>query len=204
MTTVSQKIPLGAKNPIDFKMFFDQEQEAPIIHDYEYRQLPPPASPATSCDFNLFFGFFFDGTRNNYNQCKQNDAYSNVARLYDCYPGQVVPDVVAGDNSWEGYPHFFKVYVPGVGSPFPEVFDEGKSMWGAAAGAAGHERLAWALMQAVNNIHRYFVGDMLYSAEEIRDISRKLVLTGWNLKKESYLNSQQGTIHCLLAIDALT
>lgn len=39
-----------------------------------------------------------------------------------------------------------------------------------------HERLAWALMQAVNNIHRYFVGDMLYSAEEIRDISRKLVV----------------------------
>ena len=88
-------------------------------------------------------------------------------------------------------------------------------MWGAAAGAAGHERLAWALMQAVNNIHRYFVGDMLYSAEEIRDISRKLVLTGWNLNisTEKALQDadaqgveapQQRMAHCLLAIDALT
>jgi hypothetical protein len=216
MTTVCQKIPLGAKNPIDFKMFFDQEQEAPIIHDYEYRQLPPPASPATSCDFNLFFGFFFDGTRNNYNQCTENEAYSNVARLYDCYPGQGVPEVIKHDPPWNNdYRHFFKVYVPGVGSPFPEVFDEGKSMWGAAAGAAGHERLAWALMQAVNNIHRYFLRGMLYSAAEIRDISRKLVLTGWNLNistekalqdadAQGVEDPRQRMAHCLLAIDALT
>ena len=200
MTILCEPIGANSVNPCKKFEFFSKSERA-ALESFEFRQLPPPANPATSCDYNLFFGFFFDGTRNNYNQCKQNQAYSNVARPYDCYPGQVVPDVVAGDNSWEGYPHFFKVYVPGVGSPFPEVFDEGKSMWGAAA---GHERLAWALMQAVNNIHRYFVGDMLYSAEEIRDISRKLVLTGWNLKQESYLNSQQGTIHCLLAIDALT
>ena len=101
MTQVADKIPETAKNPCVFEEFFDSESEVSQARAFEYRQLPPPASPATSCDFNLFFGFFFDGTRNNYNQCAENEAYSNVARLYDCYPGQVVPDVVAGDNSWE-------------------------------------------------------------------------------------------------------
>ena len=216
MTKVANKIPETAKNPCVFEEFFDSESEVSQARAFEYRQLPPPARPATSCDFNLFFGFFFDGTRNNYNLCTENEAYSNVARLYDCYPGLGVPGVVKRDPPWnDDYRHFFKVYVPGVGSPFPEVFDEGKSMWGAAAGAAGHERLAWALMQAVNNIHRYFVGDMLYSAEEIRDISRKLVLTGWNLNistekalqnadAQGVEDPQQRMAHCLLAIDALT
>ncbi len=91
MTTICPKIPLSAASPIEFDVFFDKRTEIPIIHNHEDRQLPPPTRPATSCDLNLFFGFFFDGTRNNYNLCAENEAYSNVARLHDCC-WRITPD----------------------------------------------------------------------------------------------------------------
>ncbi|BAK75958.1 protein of unknown function [Pseudogulbenkiania sp. NH8B] len=114
-----------------------------------------------------------------------------MARLYDCYPGQVVPGVIGGDKSWQEYPHFYKVYVPGVGSPFEQVGDKNDSSLGAAAAKYGHERIAWGLMQALNNIHRYFLGAELFPKARILEISRKLVLTGWHLKKERWLSQRE-------------
>ena len=115
MTRICHPVPASSINPCDYFKFFSEEEDR-IIARMEPRQLPPPSRPATSCDFNLFFGFFFDGTRNNYNQCAENEAYSNVARLYDCYPGQGVPEVIKHDPPWNNdYRHFFKVYVPGAG-----------------------------------------------------------------------------------------
>ncbi|AXE30511.1 hypothetical protein DK842_11745 [Chromobacterium phragmitis] len=70
--------------------FFDSLDRG-VIRKYEQRELPPIDNPNASCDFNLFFGFFFDGTRNNYNLCTENEGFSNVARLYDTYPGQAEP-----------------------------------------------------------------------------------------------------------------
>ncbi len=83
MTRICHPVPASSINPCDYFKFFSEEEDR-IIARMEPRQLPPPARPATSCDLNLFFGFFFDGTRNNYNLCAENEAYSNVARLYDC------------------------------------------------------------------------------------------------------------------------
>jgi len=37
-----------------------------MIAPLEKRKLPPLGEPESSCNTNLFFGFFFDGTRNNY------------------------------------------------------------------------------------------------------------------------------------------
>jgi len=115
MTKVSPAVSPTTTNPCDYFSFFSKEEDR-VIEKHQKRELPPITNPAASCDFNLFFGFFFDGTRNNYNSCTRNEGYSNVARLYDTYPGQVVPDVISGDPSWQDYPHFFKVYVPGVHS----------------------------------------------------------------------------------------
>lgn len=75
-----------------------------------------------------------------------------MARLYDTYPGQVVPDVISDDPSWQDYPHFFKVYVPGVGTPFEKVNDPGDSLCGQprigspfAVGTAGLQPAAAAI-----------------------------------------------------------
>jgi hypothetical protein len=90
MTILCQPIGEDSVNPCKQFKFFSKSERA-IVESFEDRQLPPPARPATSCDLNLFFGFFFDGTRNNYNLCAENEAYSNVARLYDCC-WRITPD----------------------------------------------------------------------------------------------------------------
>lgn len=49
--------------------------------------------------------------------------HRNVARLFDAYK----------DNLEEGY---FRHYIAGVGTIFPEIGEPGKSTFGAALGAA--------------------------------------------------------------------
>jgi hypothetical protein len=168
----------------DFKKFFSHDQ-ADVIQDVlEKREQPKFGAPGESCKTNLFFGFFFDGTRNNYIQDGAGKSHSNVARLYDCYPGLSVPGVLPPATDWqyqpERYTHFFKVYVPGVASPFQKVDDSGKgmdAMLGAAAGAMGERRITWALVQAINNVHRYFYKAPLIAQSEADQLVRSVELT---------------------------
>lgn len=133
-----------------------------------------------SCRTNLFFGFFFDGTKNNYVEAEKVKNHSNVARLYDCYPGASVPGIVPADADWkhepERYRHFFKVYVPGIASPFKQVGDPGDWTVGAAAAAFGERRIIWALLQAINNLHRYFLKTPLISSQESDRLIRLILL----------------------------
>ena len=88
-------------NPSDRKVFFGKNNKK-IEDDYEVgRELRPIGQPGKSCDVNLFMGFFFDGTRNNYDSSTKNEDYthSNVARLYGAYPGQSVPGVPADPDA---------------------------------------------------------------------------------------------------------
>lgn len=148
------------------------------------RELPKLGVPGQSCRTNLFFGFFFDGTKNNYVKANASRNHSNVARLYDCYPGLSVPGVLPRETDWaynpDRYSHFFKVYVPGVASPFKEVGDSGEKkdlLLGAATGWKGNERIVWALIQALNNVHRYFLKLPLVSSEEALRLVNRLSLS---------------------------
>lgn len=160
---------LFAKEP---KRFFAQ-REKKSIDVFEEREQPPIGVPGASCTTNLFFGFFFDGTRNNYTEAEKDKVHSNVARLYDCYPGLSVPRVLPATTDWPKkpeYDHFFKVYVPGVGTAFDQVRDTGKSFdrtGGAAVATWGGRRLIWALVQAINNVARYFLGTPLVPPEDM-------------------------------------
>jgi hypothetical protein len=69
----------------DLKRFFSEEFVGGIRRRFEVRE-QPVGVPRRSCETNLFFGFFFDGTKNNYIQADAVNNHSNVARLYDCYP----------------------------------------------------------------------------------------------------------------------
>lgn len=154
------------------------------IRAVETRELPILGVPGESCKTNLFFGFFFDGTKNNYVQAEKGLNHSNVARLYDCYPGLSVPGVLPARTDWQYKPssftHFFKTYIPGVASPFKEVNDSGESselLRGAAMGYRGAARIIWALIQAINNVHRYFYKAPLVSASETAKLVRLLNLS---------------------------
>ncbi|MET0856108.1 MAG: DUF2235 domain-containing protein [Telluria sp.] len=152
---------------------FYNKAESRVLDRFESRELPILNVASGTCKTNLFFGFFFDGTRNNYVLAEKGLNHSNVARLYDCYPGLSVPNVLPKSTDWEDkdskYSHFFKVYVPGVSSPFKEVNDSGEGAEGtrgAAMGFRGEARIIWALLQAINNVHRFFYSTPLISAVE--------------------------------------
>lgn len=154
------------------------------VRNLELREQPLIGVPGESCKTNLFFGFFFDGTKNNYVQADVGLNHSNVARLYDCYPGLGVPGVLPTRTDWQykpsNYTHFFKTYIPGVASPFKEVNDSGKDssqILGAAMGFRGEARIIWALIQAINNVHRYFYKAPLVSSQEAAKLAGLLELT---------------------------
>jgi hypothetical protein len=171
MTTVLCPIVPASFNKAEVFDDFFETSEGRKIRGLEDREQPKLGVPGESCSTNLFFGFFFDGTKNNYVLAETGLNHSNVARLYDCYPGLSVPGVLPASTDWQykpsNYAHFFKTYIPGVSSPFKEISDSGEGFegqQGAAMGFRGEARIVWALIQAINNVHRYFHKSPLVSA----------------------------------------
>lgn len=177
---LSPQVATEFSTAIDLDAFFGRVQKIKIQKEFEPLEQPILGVPGKSCETNLFFGFFFDGTTNNYVQAETVKNHSNVARLYDCYPGLSVPGVLPPSTDWqykpERYTHFFKVYAPGVGSPFAQVGDPGDLTAGGASGALGERRIIWALAQAINNIHRYFLKTPLVTQTELNFLVRRIEL----------------------------
>ncbi|MCC2955839.1 DUF2235 domain-containing protein [Massilia sp. IC2-477] len=170
-------------NVVSKDEFFDRE-DLNVLGAFERRELAPICSPRSSCDTNLFFGFFFDGTGNNYIAAEKAKDHSNIARLYDCFPGMSVPGVLPKSAEWTNKPaehkHFFRVYIPGVGTEFPQVKDHGAGtdrLLGNGTGCWGERRIVWALAQAINNVHRFFLGSALITPSELDNLFGTLSLT---------------------------
>lgn len=181
------------RDPSNKQAFFSIKERNIDLMPFEKREFLPKDDPNTSCDTNLFFGFFLDGTRNNYGESirVKDHAHSNVARLYSCFPGRSVPGVIPGEPKWEHQPdqfnHFFRVYTPGVGTAFDLVGDSGKGMdetLGGAAAYKGEPRIIWTLLQAINNLHRFFLKDApLITPEEAKVLYRRITLTRATLER---------------------
>jgi hypothetical protein len=176
--------------------FFD-ERERQTTRNFDRMEQPLIGVPGESCKTNLFFGFFFDGTKNNYVQAEKGLSHSNVARLYDCYPGLSVPGVLPASTDWQykpsNYTYFFKTYIPGVASPFKEVNDSGKDSEqtrGAAMGYRGEARIIWALIQAINNVHRYFYKAPIVSSSEAAKLASLLDLCGGQVISDTTIGSR--------------
>jgi Uncharacterized alpha/beta hydrolase domain (DUF2235) len=159
--------------------FFDAN-ELRTLRAHERRELPPSKYPKGACDTRLFFGFFLDGTKNNYVKAEKTLNHSNVARLYDCFPGLSVPGVLPGNTEWDynpsDYTNFFKTYIPGVSSPFSQIGDDGEGTAGGAFASKGEPRIAWALIQAINNVHRFFLGAPIIDVDEAQVLANEIGL----------------------------
>lgn len=88
-----------------------------------------------TCRQVLWFSFFFDGTGNNLQADEASLKHSNVAKLYRAH---------VRNNRQRG---IYRFYIPGVGTYFPEVGDNGGSDLGLGTGKLGAERIEWALKQ---------------------------------------------------------
>lgn len=125
----------------------------------------------SECQGQVHVSIYFDGTGNNrewagtfvtgktratQTQLVRN-GHSNVARLYDV-------GLAEQENG------FFSVYVPGVGTPFPDVGDtnqDGDTLGGGAA-RYGADRIHWSILQVFNSVHRYLNGVDLLTAVEAK------------------------------------
>lgn len=100
-----------------------------------------------SCSGQLFVGMFFDGTGNNMKADYETPPpeqrkHSNVVKLYQTFPLSTQK------------PGHYPFYLPGVGTPFPEVGDKG-GVAGTAVAMGGEDRLLWALTRLLNVPHQY-------------------------------------------------
>lgn len=93
------------------------------------------------CCQSLHISLFFDGTGNNEyhdTHVAQPPSPSNIARLYHATYHDAEPS---------GY---FRYYMPGVGTPFPEINEFDYSSAGLAFARGGEDRINWALLRLVD------------------------------------------------------
>lgn len=127
--------------------------------------LPMRECRSENCEIRSHIGVFFDGTGNNQDWVEnpsvnwrkglinwwnekpanrltqlQQRSDSDVARLFRAYR----------DDPQEGY---FRVYVPGVGTPFPEIGEDEPDGLGAAFGAGGDGRINYGLLHVLNSMY---------------------------------------------------
>lgn len=104
------------------------------------------ACSTPDCAIELHVGVFFDGTNNNMERDKLTvpdsnaRSHSNVVVLYDTFA--------------DTRKHHYRVYVPGVGTPFKEVGELTESAEGKAMAKGGAARIYWGMIQTINAIHR--------------------------------------------------
>jgi hypothetical protein len=157
-----------------------------------------------TCQQDIFIGVFFDGTNNNKYRDALSFSHSNVARLYEVFPGTpagqaplpptqtnalgkrqarqgVSPEAPPFKPGSVVVPahqikYYRKIYIPGVGTPMPDVHDTGEGhqrKGGLMAALLGQVRLDWALLQLVNQIHAAVFDEPLEPAIDMGPLYRQ-------------------------------
>lgn len=101
---------------------------------------PTLLTDCSKCEGNINIGLFFDGTGNNRDADKGAFKHSNVARLHETYL----------DKPTRGY---FPLYIPGVGTRFPEIREAGESNLGSGFAIGCEQRVLYGLLHIFNSIH---------------------------------------------------
>lgn len=149
------------------------------------RRVEPP------CCKTLHISLFFDGTGNNLNndlfiareeQRKNKTAVphpTNIARLFRATIGQGHAGGLGNkesellDASGSSEDKYYKYYIPGVGTPFPEVMDLDFSTSGLAMAKYGEERINWGLLRLIDALRRT-MGKGKMTDEECWDAVQKM------------------------------
>ncbi|HEJ0329043.1 TPA: DUF2235 domain-containing protein [Serratia marcescens] len=146
------------------------------------RRVEPP------CCKTLHISLFFDGTGNNLNNdlLLSNPKHpTNIARLFRATIGTGTAGGVPTDgqstlldDAEDGEGKYFKFYMPGVGTPFPEVNDPDYSTIGLVGATKGEERINWALLRIIDVLKFTSTEKWLTTAESRQSIGK--MGTSWN------------------------
>ncbi|MDU8433016.1 DUF2235 domain-containing protein [Pseudomonas syringae pv. actinidifoliorum] len=93
-----------------------------------------------TCCYSLHISLFFDGTNNNEKSDTQDGHPTNIAKLFHA-------SLRGTEANEQGY---FSYYMPGVGTPFPEIGEMDYSDGGLQFATGGEDRINWALVQVAS------------------------------------------------------
>lgn len=110
----------------------------------------------TDCVKEIEVGLFFDGTNNNMVRDKPQTGHSNIVSLFEAHK------LDRADH--------FAYYIPGVGTPFPEIGEQGEDPSGKAYAAGGEARIHFAMLQVFNAVCRASAQMDLATEPEMRQI----------------------------------
>jgi len=138
------------------------------------------------CSIPIHVAIFFDGTNNNLYRDKdgvrvgvpdtkgnptaiskkpvdkESADHSNIARLFLAFPGNKVQE---GKLAY---------YIPGPGTPFPQIGEKTETQEGKAFAKGGQPRILWGLLQTLNAVSRVIDdGRLLYKDEEAGELVRQ-------------------------------
>jgi len=109
-----------------------------------------------ACVQEIHVGVFFDGTNNNMFRDRPNNCHSNIVSLYDAH--------IKDDKT------HFAIYLPGVGTAFPEIGEMEESSSGKSFATGGEARIHWAMLQVYNAVCRSFWKADVIPQEEMKTI----------------------------------
>ncbi|ORC51225.1 hypothetical protein B2G74_00120 [Burkholderia sp. A27] len=127
--------------------------------------------PTMSCPQTLHITLFFDGTNNNdaednkiWRDSKKK-AHTNVARLFNAG----VDDALNG---------IFKYYIPGVGTPFPQIGEAAYSPMGKAMAEGFSARCVWGYTRLLNAVYSAIGTDKTRELTSVDDAHRLSIAGG--------------------------
>jgi hypothetical protein len=118
---------------------------------------PKASYDSANCECCVQLGIFFDGTGNNVHQDSIFGGDSNIARIFSLY------------DDAKDYGRY-KIYIPGVGTPCPEIGDEAKSKYGMAFGSGCQSRIVFALVWVLNTLSKHMCLNAFFSSNQIKGI----------------------------------
>lgn len=118
-----------------------------------------PSKNRNPCCKTVHVSLFFDGTNNNENNDTAEKHPSNVAKLYHAS----APNDFRATKSG-----FYAYYLPGVGTPFPEIRTNEYYGSGLTFATGGEARVSWALMNVCNALHYEITKNEIPIAERRR------------------------------------
>ncbi|CRL66254.1 T6SS phospholipase effector Tle1-like catalytic domain-containing protein [Proteus vulgaris] len=105
------------------------------------------AGVKNNCCRNLHISFFFDGTNNNRkaDMAAEPKTATNITRLFEV-TNEDSEDKAKKDRE------YFKYYMPGVGTAFPEIAEYNFTTTGLKYATGGENRINWALLMLANTL----------------------------------------------------
>lgn len=111
------------------------------------------------CEAQLNIGIFFDGTNNNKERDASIRSDTNIARLYDIYR----------DDANAGYS---RLYVPGVGTEFPEIGEHEESNLGKGCAFGCEGRAIFGLLAIFNLVQLRSLKSRVFHKDAILALCR--------------------------------